>query len=305
MESKSFPSNFDIARRYAKHRGKDYCKKRKRNKNILTIMQKKIRISIDFRHISIKYGLVVLLNTISWIGITSCATTTENFEKEVIMNANGTLHYSKDINEIVPTQIVQYMKKNGFINPMIPTEIYLNIKNDNYNLMFVKDEDVLEEKRVLFSFNALEIKLNSTLNLDKKIIIGFTNNNLTKTFELPHGSDIINENAKRIFRLKTYEVNDFLIIQYNETMPISEVKKLGDAVKRLKNYFPENRRINMVFINNGTDYTFKLFLLKQYWNNPTELTRARRNVKYFNESGISKKINIMFVDFMTYEETKI
>ena len=88
-------------------------------------------------------------------------------------------------------------------------------------------------------------------------------------------------------------------------MPISEVKKLGDAVKRLKKYFPENRRINMVFINNGTDYTFKLFLLKQYWNNPTELTRARRNVKYFNESGISKKINIMFVDFMTYEETKI
>ena len=271
----------------------------------MTIMQKKIRISINFRHISIKYGLVVLLNTISWIGITSCATTTKNFEKEVIMNANGTLHYSKDISEIVPTQIVQYMKKNGFINPMIPTEIYLNIKNDNYNLMFVKDEDVLEEKRVLFSFNALEIKLNSTLNLDKKIIIGFTNNNLTKTFELPHGSDIINENAKRIFRLKTYEVNDFLIIQYNETMPISEVKKLGDAVKRLKNYFPENRRINMVFINNGTDYTFKLFLLKQYWNNPTELTRARRNVKYFNESGISKKINIMFVDFMTYEETKI
>lgn len=262
--------------------------------------------SNELRQITFIYRFIGLLTIILLVGITSCAMTThKGFEKEVIVNDKATIHYSQGIDETIPTQITQYMTKNGFINPMIPTEIYLNIENNTYKLKFVKDEDVLNEKRVVFSFNALEIKLNSALNLDKQIVIEFTDKDLTKIFALPRGRDIINENAEKIFRLKTYDVDDFLIIQYNETMPISEVKKMGDAVRRLENNFPENRRINMVFINNGSDYTFKLFLLKQYWNNPTELARARRNVKYFNECGISKKINIMFVDFMTYEETEI
>ena len=188
---------------------------------------------------------------------------------------------------------------------MIPTEIYLNTENGIYKLKFVKDDDVLNDKRVIFSFNALEIKLNSTLHLDKKIIIEFTNNDLTKIFALPHGRDIINENAERILKLKAYDIDDFHTIQYNETMPISDIKIVANAINRLKKDFPKNTRINIIFLNNGSDYTFKFFILKQYWNNPSDLARARRDVKYFNESGISKKINIMFVDFMTYEEIKI
>ena len=264
------------------------------------------KTSNELRQITFRYRFIGLLTFILLVGITSCAMAThKGFEKEVIINDKATIHYSQGIDEAIPTQIAQYMTKNGFVNPMIPTEIYLNIENNTYKLKFVKDEDVLKEKIVVFSFNALEIKLNSALNLDKQIVIEFTNKDLTKIFALPRGRDIINENAERIFKLKTYDIDNFHIIQYNETMPISDIKIVANAVSRLKKDFPENNRINMIFINNGSDYTFKFFILKQYWNDPSDLARSRRIVKYFNESGISKKINIMFVDFMTYEETKI
>jgi hypothetical protein len=260
----------------------------------------------EFKQIGLRYVLIGLLNIISLVGISSCAMTThKGFEKEVIINDKAAIHYSQDIAETIPTQIAQFMTKNGFINPMIPTEIYLNVENNTYRLKFVKEEDVLAEKKVVFSFNALEIKLNSALNLDKKLVIEFTDKDLTKVFALPRGRDIISETAEEIFKLKTYSIDNFHTIQYNETMPISDLKIVANAVSNLKNDFPENRRINVVFINNGSDYTFKFFLLKQYWNDPSDLARSRRIVKYFNESGITKKINIMFVDFMTYEETKI
>lgn len=264
------------------------------------------KTSFELRQIDFRFRLIGLLTIISFVGITSCAMTThKGFEKEVIINDKATIHYSQNIDENIPTQIAQYMTKKGFVNPMIPTEIYLNVEDSIYKLKFVKDEDVLNEKRVVFSFNALEIKLNSALELDKRIVIEFTDKDLTKIFALPRGREIINENAERIFKLKTYDIDNFHTIQYNETMPISDIKIVANAVSRLKKDFPENNRINIIFLNNGSDYTFKFFVLKQYWNDPSDLARSRRIVKYFNESGISKKINIMFVDFMTYEETKI
>lgn len=261
---------------------------------------------IEFRQIGFRYAVIGLLYTISLVGITGCAKTIhKGFEKEVIINDKAAIHYSQNIAETIPSQIARFMTKNDFINPMIPTEIYLNSENNTYKLKFVKEEDVLNYKNVIFSFNALEIQLNSILNLDKKIIIEFTDKDLTKVFALPRGRDIINKNAEEIFKLKTYDIDNFHSIQYNKTMPISDIKIVAKAVIKLKRDFPENRRINMIFLNNGSEYTFKFFLLKQYWNDPSDLARSRRIVKYFNESGISKKINIMFVDFLTYEETKI
>lgn len=270
-------------------------------------MKKKTKnTTSEFRQIGFRYAVIGLLYIISLVGITGCAMAThKGFEKEIIINDKAAIHYSQNIAETIPTQISQYLTKNGLINPMIPTEIYIDVENNTYKLKFVKEENILNDKNVIFSFNALEIKLNSTLNLDKKIIIEFTDKDLTKVFALPHGRDIINENAEEIFKLKAYDIDNFHTIQHNETMPISDIKIVANAVIRLKRDFPENRRINMIFLNNGSDYTFKFFLLKQYWNDPSDLARSRRIIKYFNESGISKKINIMFVDFMTYEETKI
>lgn len=270
-------------------------------------MRKRIeKTARKLRQTSLRYAFIGLLNIISTVGITSCTMSThKGFEKDLMINDKAFIHYSQDIAESIPTQIAQFMTKNGFINPMIPTEIYLNVENNTYKLKFVKEEAVLNEKKVVFSFNALEIKLNAALIPDKKIVIEFTNQDLTGVFALPRGRDIINENAERIFKLKTYDIDNFHTIQYNETMPISDLKIVARAVSNLKNDFPETRRINLVFLNNGSDYTFKFFLLKQYWNDPLSLARSRRIVKYFIESGISKKITIMFVDFLTYEETKI
>jgi hypothetical protein len=228
----------------------------------------------------------------------------KDFEKKITINANTVLHYKKDIDEAVPKQIAEFMTKNGYISPKLTTEIYLDIENNTYKLKFVKDESVLNYKEVVFSFNVLELKLNSNLKLDKEIVIEFTSEDLNDSFALPHGSDIVNETVKEIFKLKIYHIDDFHTIEYNETMPLSELKKIGDAVKRLKYDFPQ-RKMDMIFLNNGSDYTLKFFVLKEYWNSPSETERCKRIIKYFKDCGIRKKINLNFIDHQTYEETKI
>lgn len=228
-----------------------------------------------------------------------------NFEKKVTINKNAVLHYSKDIDEAIPNKIAQFMTDNDFINPELSTEIYLNIEDSVYKLKFVKDESILNYKETILGFNVLELKLNANLKLKNAIVIEFTSDDLTNTFALPREADIMPESAKEIFKLKIFHVNKFHSIQYNEAMPISEVKVIGEAVKRLKFDFPENVKINLIFVKNGPVYTIKFFVVKKYWNTQSLADKSKRIVKYFKDSGIRKKINIKFVDFMTYEEKSI
>jgi hypothetical protein len=197
------------------------------------------------------------------------------------------------------------MTDNDFINPELSTEIYLNVEDSVYKLKFVKDESVLNYKETILGFNVLELRLNANLKLNKSIVIEFTNDDLTNTFALPRGVDIMPESAKEIFKLKIFHVDKFHSIQYNQAMPISEVKIIGEAVKRLKFDFPENEKINLIFVNNGPVYTMKFFVVKKYWNTQSLADKTKRIVKYFKDSGIRKKINIKFVDFLTFEEKSI
>jgi len=250
-------------------------------------------------------GFIRLLFIVLLAGITGCTVTHKGYEKEIYINNNAAIHYGENTDELIPTQIAHFMTKNGYINPKFPLEIYLNIQNNRYILKFVNDGSVLKNKEVMLSYNALETRLNSNLFLDRTVYIEFTNKDLTKTFSLPRDSSIVNKIAKDIFKLKIYNIDEFHSIQYNDSMPVSDVKIVGGAVRRLKGYFPDNKRISLIFINNGPDYTVKLFILKKYWNDPSGIESSRGVIQYFKDSGIEKKINLMFVDFETFEEIKI
>ncbi|MDP4240920.1 MAG: hypothetical protein Q8904_15760 [Bacteroidota bacterium] len=233
------------------------------------------------------------------------AITPEGFEKKITINENAFLQYNKKIDEAIPTQIIQFMSKHSYINPELTAEIYLTIENNAYKLKFVKEESILSDKEAILAFNSLEMKLNSNLKLNKELVIEFTNEDLTKTFALPRGKDIVNKIAEEIFKLKIYDIDNFHSILHNKAMPFSELNIVSKVVKRLRGYFPEDKKIDLIFLNNGSDYTLKLFVLKQYWNMTSVSERGKWIVKYLNDSGIRKKINIMLVDFTTYEEIKI
>jgi len=234
----------------------------------------------------------------------SRATPHKGYEKEIIINENSVIHYNKEINEAVPRQIVQLMTKNGFINPDLATEIFLDIENNTYKLKFVKEDSILNFKDVVIGFNVLELKLNTNLKFDKEIVVEFTNEDLTKPIQLPRNA-IDKKTAEEIFRLKVYHIDDYHTIQYNQAMPLSEVKKIGEGVRRLKNYFPEKNKIDLIFLNKGSFYTIKMFVQKKYWDTPAILERSRSIVRYFKDSGVQKKINLMLVDFMTFEQISI
>jgi hypothetical protein len=140
--------------------------------------------------------------------------------------------------------------------------------------------------------------------LDKRIEIGFTDINLLNSFELKEiniSNPVVYE---PLLYLQQYQINDFHTIYYNSNMPVVEVKKVEDAVKRLKAYFPINQRIDIVFLNNGNDYTIKFFVVKNLWQNPAITDRLKSTVDYIKNNGIDKNINLILIDNQTFEEKK-
>ena len=261
--------------------------------------------SDNMEHRNSRFGFIRLL-CILFLTLTSgCTVTHKGYEKEIYINDNTAIHYGENTDELIPNQIAEFMKENGYIDSKFQLQIYMNVENNRYTLKFVNDESVLKNKELMFSFNALEIRLNSNLKLDKAVYIEFTNKDLTKTFDLPRDRSIVNKNAEDVFKLNIYKTDDFHSILYNDSMPISNVKMVDEAVRRLKNYFPNNKKISIIFINNGPDYTVKLFVLKKFWNDPYSLKSSKGVIQYFKDSGIEKSINLMFVDFETFEEIKI
>ena len=105
--------------------------------------------------------------------------------------------------------------------------------------------------------------------------------------------------------MQPYQINDLHTIFYNSSMPIEDVKKVENAVKRLKAYFPINKRIDIVFLNTEPDYTIKFFVVKDLWGKDGVIKRLKSTVDYIENNGVDKNINLVLIDNQTFEEKHI
>jgi len=104
---------------------------------------------------------------------------------------------------------------------------------------------------------------------------------------------------------QVYRINDFQTIFYNLNMPIEDVKKVEDAVKQLKVYFPVHQRLDIIFLNNNNNYSLKLFVSKNLWQEPAIIERLKWTVDYIKKYGIEKPINLVLIDNQTFEEKQV
>lgn len=252
------------------------------------------------------YGFLGLLIIAGFLVIMIFAIPTEGYEKSINIEKNVILHYNKKIDESKSQMIANVIKQSGFMEGSEGADIFLSDEIKNYRLKFVlADTSLLSDTLVISDFNGFENYLNYNLNIDKRIEIGFTDINLLNSFEL---REIIISNPQiyePLLYLQPYQINDFHTIYYNSNMPVEEVKRVEDAVKRLKAYFPINQRIDIVFLNNGNDYTIKFFVVKNLWQNPAITDRLKSTIDYIKNNGINKNINLVLIDNQTFEEKQI
>lgn len=252
------------------------------------------------------YGLLGLVIIAAFLVVMIFAMPTEGYEKNITVDKNVNLHYSKDIEDIKSERIASMIKQSGFMEGSEGADLFLSTEGNFYRLRFVlPDTSVLADTLLLSDFNGFENYLNYNLNLDKKIEIGFTDINLLSSFELQEIEFDNQQVYEPILYLQPYQINDFHTIYYNSSMPIQDVKKVENTVKRLKAYFPINQRIDIVFLNTEPDYTIKFFVVKDLWQNDGVTTRLKSTVDYIKSNGVDKNINLVLIDNQTFEEKQI
>ncbi|WP_423127680.1 MARVEL domain-containing protein [Gaoshiqia sp. Z1-71] len=253
-----------------------------------------------------KYGFFGFISIIAFIVLMIYTLPTAGYEKSITVDQHVMLHYSKKMDEAKPRQLAQLINQSRFMEGSEGADLFFSNEPNHYKLKFViPDASVLADTLLIADFNSFEKYLNYNLNFEKRIEIGFSDINLTTEFDLVESDEPNPRFYEPILYLQKYRINDFQHIYYNANMPLDDVKKVEDSVKRLSAYFPESQTIDIVFLNTGDDYTIKFFVSKHLWQNQSVTERLKSTVDYIQSNGIDKTIKLGLIDIQTFEEWQL
>lgn len=252
------------------------------------------------------YGLLGLATIAVFLIVMIFAMPTEDYEKSLSVNENVSLYYSKEFDELKSQRVATVIKQSGFMDGIEGADLFLSDEKEYYRLKFVlPDKSVLSDTMLISDFNGFEKYINYNVNLDKSIEIGFTDINLLENYELVEPEFENQQVYEPLLYLQAFQINDFHTIYYNSFMPIADIKKVEQTIKKLKAYFPINQRIDIVFLDSEVEYTIKFFVVKDLWHNDGVTKRLKSTVDYIKSNGINKNINLVLIDNKTFEETRI
>jgi len=273
------------------------------------IVLKKIRPKLTYAILLLSlclFSVVVITNVSNEYRDYFRAVQIKDYKKRININKNVILHYSKKIDESKSQKIAEIIKKSGFLEGSARADLFFDDELMYYSLKFViPDTSNLSDPIVISEFNRLKKYINHNLNFDKQIEIFFTDSYLVNMFELPENEDLILQVYEPLLYLQTYQINNFHTIYYNLNTPIEDIRIVGVAINRLKGYFPDHQRIDIIFLNNCNNYSIKFFVSKNLWQEPAIVDRLKSTVDYIADSGIEKPINLVLIDNQTYEESQI
>ena len=255
---------------------------------------------------AVGYGLLGLMIISCYVVMLATIVPMTGYEKHIEIDQRVVLYYNKKIEEAKVQYLSQAIKHSGFTEGSEGADLFFNEQENFYRLKFVlPDPSLRSDTSLIATFNELEKYLNYNLNFEKQIEIGFTDFNLQANFDLIETKDVSFEYYPALPYLQAYPVTDKQTIFYNVAMPVEDVRKVEDAMKKLKAYFPEGQAVDIVFFNNGKDYTIKFFTSKYFWHNPAVTGRLKSTVDYIKDNGIEKNIRLVLIENQTFEENQL
>ncbi len=185
-------------------------------------------------------------------------------------------------------------------------DIFLKEEKSYFALTFIlPDTSAARDEMVVNDFTMLEKYLNYNLNPKKPLQIKFADLELTYEYDLPEPALEDQGFYEPLGFLEYYEINQNQHIFYNYSFPLKDVEIIKDAVVRLKNYFPPEQPLDIIVLNNGSDYSIKFFVNGMGWNDPYLIKKIKSAVTYMHDNGINAPMKISFIDPQTYREKAI
>lgn len=227
------------------------------------------------------------------------------YKESVDINANVKIYY-QDMKKELIQEMAKVLEQSGFFDESQSADLFLSNNSDHYLLKFVlTDASFLSDTTFLTDFNALEDYLNYNLYFEKRIVIGFTDERLEKSFELKKVSNRNSIVYEPLLLLEQYKINANHTIFYNRKVPLEEVEKVKNGVIRLRGYFPFHQKIDIVFVSDKNGYAIKFFVAKELWQNYATINRLKSAVEYIKDCGIEEDIALVLIDNQTFEEIQI
>jgi hypothetical protein len=219
----------------------------------------------------------------------------EGYEVQSEIYEKTILYSSKKLDKAVSEKIINGIRKSEFMDVNQESDLFLNEENNQYILKVVlPDFKIMSDSVFLYDFNVFEYALNSNSELDKKMVIRFTNPLLTQVQNLPYvqieESQQQQEISPSIYEgfanLQRYQLNFFQSIYYNTDMPLNDVKIIAKSITKLSTYFPANQPLDLIFLNTGEYYTTKFFIRPEIWENFPFEDKLKSTIGYFTKNQL-------------------
>lgn len=252
------------------------------------------------------YGVAGMLVILAFSVLVTYSTPIEGYEKTIRVDANTKLYYSKEIEKEKAKIISLVINHSGFLDKNGVADLFLNIEDNTYMLRFIiEDPALISDSLVISDFNRLENYLEYNTKLDRKIEVGFYDNELEREYDLVEAEVYFEKNQDPVYHLLHYRLNNFQTIHHNVGMPLAEVKKVEKAIRRLKGYFPPNQVIDIIFINAENNYIIKFFVNKEFWTDKELIEKINATVEYIKDSGVERNMKLVLIDAATLEEIQL
>lgn len=191
------------------------------------------------------------------------------------------LHYKEDVDKSIAKKVAYILDWSTYFDQSYRGDIFLKDRHKFYRMDIVLvSPQILQDSAVLNSFNTMEQFLNANLSIGKPIKIGFTNSELTETYDLEKvdlDKEVREENG---MRLKKYTITPLQHVYYNDSIQMEDVKVVEKAVRSLKYYFPINNKTDIFLIKIDETYQLKLFVEKSNWEKQDLLFRLKEILSY-------------------------
>lgn len=229
----------------------------------------------------------------------------KGYEKELLIAYNTRLYFSKAIDSEIPEKIAEAIKQTEFLDLKSEQDLFLKSEANYYILKIVlPDMKVISDSAVLSDFNYFQKALNKITNLNKKIVIKFTNPRLTETADLPPSEIKIPELKQELVWLQRYSINKIQTIFYNSSVPGYDITTIAGAIKRLESYFPSDKPFEMIFLDKGDYYEAKFFTSPPLLDG-SYYYELKSSIRYFKTAGINKQVKLFIIDNTNFNEKEI
>lgn len=254
----------------------------------------------------ILYATLIVLIGAGGVKLFTPRATSYGYNNSIKITKSIKIYFKGNLNKATCDSIGQVINNSGFIGSYEKVDLFLNDEKKHYKLRFVlQDVGILRDTFAMASYHSFENYLNDSIDfLEKDIKIGFTDRSLKGKYTFPK----MNFKENSTFRVKSnllrYRINSNQTVYYNESMPMTDIKSLEQSINTLHGYFPKWKDLEVIFINNGDDYTLKLFAYKPHMLSNDTYNRLK-DTHHYIQGDIETNINLVLIDTQNQREKAI